>query len=102
MQEMATPNPQDKIDFADVARLVAALEADLAKTRAGSGDLDTLRAEVEQLRVALHSGQSVEQDTVPAQLHGVRALLRRIENELIGDALPASEYITRIGRMLGL
>ena len=96
---MTTPSSRNQIDLAEVARLVEALEGDIAKAREGIGDLDTLRAEVEQLRVALHSS---EQDPVHAQLHGVRALLRRIEAELIGDALPASEYINRIGRMLGL
>jgi hypothetical protein len=97
-----SPNREDEtsVDLANVKRLVDALERDLAKVQDGSGDLDTLRAEVEQLGAALREPEV--DDDVHLKLHGIRALLRKIENELIDDALKAGDYITRIGRMLGM
>ncbi|MFN0314485.1 MAG: hypothetical protein ACKVQA_05565 [Burkholderiales bacterium] len=89
------------VDLGEVSRLVETLSQDLAKVRQGSADLDTLRAEVEQLRAALHA---TEQDHagVHQGLTGIRAVLGRIEDEVLGDALTASDYIARIGRMLGM
>jgi hypothetical protein len=97
-----SPNREDEtsVDLANVKRLVDALERDLAKVQDGSGDLDTLRAEVEQLGAALREPEV--DDDVHLKLHGIRALLRKIENELIDDALKAGDYISRIGRMLGM
>jgi hypothetical protein len=97
-----SPNREHEtpVDLANVKRLVDALERDLAKVQDGSGDLDTLRTEVEQLGAALRS--PAVDDDVHSKLHGIRALLRKIENELIDDVFKAGDYITRIGRMLGM
>lgn len=98
--EMST-NPPDKpatgVDLEEVARLVTALERDLEKVRAGSADLDTLRAEVTQLRMALEAPAPARGE-VHKGLHGIRALLQRAEDELLADA----DYVARIGRMLGM
>lgn len=94
-------NKSGTVNLAEVTRLVEALEHDLAKLREGSSDLDTLRAEVEQLRVALHASDSSPGE-VQHGLHGIRTILRKIEDELVGDAMTASDYIARIGRMLGM
>jgi uncharacterized membrane protein len=87
------------IDLAEVARLVEALERDIAKVREGSSDLATLRNEVEQLRAAL---EATEHEEVHSGLHGIRALLHRAGDELLGDALRGGDYLARIGRMLGM
>jgi len=36
------------------------------------------------------------------ELSGLRDLMHRLGDELINDAFEGSQYITRIGRMLGL
>jgi len=89
------------VDLAEVSRLVDALTQDLAKVREGSTDLDSLRSEVEQLRTALQATQR-DQAEVHEGLTGIRSVLHRIEDEVLGDALTASDYIARIGRMLGM
>jgi len=89
------------IDLAEVGRLVEALEQDLAQTRRGEGNLDALRAEVEQLRAALgHPGSSAH--GLELRLQGLRAALHRAGDELVGEALAGSDYLARIGRMLGM
>jgi hypothetical protein len=89
------------VDLREVTRLVEALESDLKKVQEGSNDLDALRSEVEQLRTLLQSPGEGQRE-LHEGLHGIRLLLHRLENELVGDALTASEYIRRIGKMLGM
>jgi len=89
------------VDLDEVSRLVEALERDLDQVRAGTSDVQTLRGEVERLRAALESAGRAEPG-VEAGLDRIRALLHRAGDELLEDAVKASEYITRIGRMLGL
>ena len=89
------------VDLREVTRLVEALENDLKKVQEGSSDLDALRSEIEQLRTLLQSPGGDQRD-LHEGLHGIRLLLHRLENELVGDALTASEYIARIGKMLGM
>jgi hypothetical protein len=47
--------PADDIDLDEVARIVGALERDLAKVRSGSRDMQLLRDEVETLKNVLNS-----------------------------------------------
>ena len=91
--------PQDptRIDLDEVARLVDALEADLARARTDSSQIDALRAEVEQLRTALDAGQPARDDE-----DSVRERLHRLGDVLVSDAFEGSQYITRIGRLLGM
>jgi DNA repair exonuclease SbcCD ATPase subunit len=99
-----TTDPDDKpkgVDLERATRLIEALERDLAKVHEGSVDVETLRSEVEQLRSALKS-PSVEHGEVHERLHGIRALLHQAEDELVGDTLEVSDYLARIGRMLGM
>lgn len=89
------------VDLREVTRLVEALENDLKKVQeGGTAELEALRSEVEQLRAVLQSPS--EGRELHEGLHGIRSLLHRLENELVGDALTASDYIARIGRMLGM
>jgi cell division septum initiation protein DivIVA len=89
------------VDLEQVTHLIDALERDLAKVQAGSTEIERLRREVEQLRTALQLPGAVHTD-VHERLHGIRALLHRAEDEMIGDTLQASDYLARIGRMLGM
>src|SRR5262245_14985625 len=92
-------NKPGGIDLAEVARLVEALELDLAKVQEGSSDLATLRNEVEQLRAALETTAHAE---VHSGLHGIRSAIHKASDELLGDALKGGDYVARIGRMLGM
>ncbi len=89
------------VDLDEVSRLIEALERDLDKARAGAGDVETLRAEVDQLRAALRSNRPAQAE-VHTGLENVRDLLHRAGDELLEDAVKVGEYVTRIGRMLGL
>jgi hypothetical protein len=91
----------DRVNLDDVTRLVEQLERDLAKVRAGGASVDTLRSEVDQLRNAL-SAPEPSHGELNQGLHGVRDRLAALSDELFGDALKGSDYIARIGRILGL
>ncbi len=88
-------------DLDEAARLAEALARDLAKVRDGSSDLAALRNEVEQLRAALSAAETAHVE-VHEGLHGIRALLHQAGDEILGDALKGSDYLSRIGRMLGM
>jgi hypothetical protein len=89
-----------KVDLDEAARLVDALERDLAQLKSGGGDLEHLRADVEQLRAALASPQP--HDEVHGGLTGLRERLHAAGDELLTDAVKTSDYLARIGRLLGL
>ena len=91
----------DRVNLDDVTRLVEQLERDLATVRAGGASVDTLRSEVEQLRSALAAPEPSHGE-LNQSLHGVRDRLAALSDELFGDALKGSDYIARIGRILGL
>ena len=88
------------VDLEETARLIDALERDLAQVKSGKGDLDHLRVDVEQLRVALASAQPLEE--VPGGLAGLREKLHVVSDELLTDAIRTGDYIARIGRLLGM
>lgn len=96
---------QDKgppgIDIDEVKRLIEALERDLDKVGEGSSGIDTLRSEVDQLRSALRSAQPPHRE-VHSGLENVRNVLHRAGDELLDDAVKVGEYVTWIGRMLGM
>jgi hypothetical protein len=91
------PKSPQGVDLEEVSRLVAALERDLENARAGTGDLESLRSEVAQLRAALDAPAPTHGE-VHDGLHGIRALLQKAGDELFADA----DYVARIGRMLGM
>ena len=100
---MATTNGRGAgpVNLDDVQRLVDALERDLAKVRAGTAGVDSLREEVEALRGALAAAPPREEH-VRERLHGVRATLEDVGETLYEDAVKLGDYLARIGRMLGL
>lgn len=93
--------PQPNIDLQAIGRLLEQLEHDLARVQAGTGNTDTLRAEVEQLRALL-----ARNEPAPAEVHtglaGVRDRLHALGDELFTDAVKSGDYLARIGRLLGL
>lgn len=91
---------QREVDLEEAARLIDALEQDLAQFKSGRGDLDHLRADVEQLRSALASAQPHED--VHGGLSGLREKLHAASDELLADAVRTGDYIARIGRLLGM
>jgi hypothetical protein len=88
------------IDLQETARLIDALERDLARLQSGEGDLTSLRADVERLRAALDSAQPHAE--VHGGLAGLRERLHSASDELLADAIRTGDYISRIGRLLGL
>jgi hypothetical protein len=95
-----TGKDQRTVDLEEAARLIDALEQDLTQLKSGRGDLDHLRADVEQLRAALASGQRHEE--LHGGLAGLREKLRAASDELVTDAIRTGDYIARIGRLLGM
>ena len=95
-----TGNGGPTVDLEETARLIDALEQDLARLKSGQGDLDHLRAGVEQLRAALTSAQPHEE--VHGGLAGLREKLHAASDELLDDAIRTGDYIARIGRLLGM
>lgn len=95
-----TGDSRRTVDLEETTRLIDALEQDLARLKSGQGDLDHLRADVEQLRAALASAQA--QDELHGGLTGLREKLHAASDELLTDAIKTGDYIARIGRLLGL
>jgi cob(I)alamin adenosyltransferase len=94
-------NSTRPVDLDAVSQLVEQLERDLARARTGGGSIDTLRAEVEQLRQAL-AADSPSAEQVTQGLTTVRTRLHDLGDELETDAIIGADYLRRIGRLLGL
>ena len=90
-----------EIDLEEVARLVEALERDLAKLRSGSQDVQRLRDEVETLKNVLNSPIR-RHHWVSDGLHGVRTVLEEAIDAAVGKGIKTGQYISEIGRILGL
>ena len=97
---MDAPIPA-QVNLDEVGRLVDQLERDLAKARTGDASLETLRSEIEQLRIALSAAEP-SHEQVQVGLHGVRSTLDELSDDLKSGALKGSDYLTRIARLLGL
>ncbi|MEP6609786.1 MAG: hypothetical protein ABJA83_14070 [Burkholderiaceae bacterium] len=93
--------PARAVNLDEVGKLVEQLERDLAKARTGGASVEILRAEVEQLRAALSADQP-SHEQVKEGLHGVRERLDELGDDLKSGALTGGDYLTRIGRLLGL
>ncbi|MGQ0578826.1 MAG: hypothetical protein ACT4PQ_07965 [Betaproteobacteria bacterium] len=90
-----------EIDLEEVARLVEALERDLAKLPGGSPDVQRLRDEVETLKNVLDSPIR-RHHWVSDSLHGVRTVLEEAIDAAVARGLKTGQYISEIGRILGL
>lgn len=85
------------VDLQQVERLVAALEADLAKVRSGSQDVQALRDEVDSLKQLLDSA-GTHHGHVHDRLRSIHSLM----DTLVDDAIQGARYVAEIGRMLGM
>ena len=96
------PEKSQGVDLEAVQALVTTLEADLARVRDGSGDVQRLREEVEMLKALLASPAAPQQHSVRHALHGVRSTLDREWGSAKSEAFTASRYVAEIGRILGM
>jgi len=90
-----------EVDLEKVARLVDALERDLAKVRGGSRDVQLLRDEVETLKNVLASPIR-RHHWVREGLQGMREAIEAGLETAVADGLKAGRYIAEIGRILGM
>jgi len=90
-----------EIDLDEVAKLVSALEKDLAQVRSGSQDVRLLRDEVETLKNVLNSPVR-RHHWVRDALHGVRDAFENALDTAIAEGVKGGQYIAEIGRILGL
>lgn len=98
---MSENDKAKEIDLAEAARLIDALERDLARVRGGNADVQRLRDEVETLRNVLNS--PVRRDSwVTDSLHAIRVQLDETVDEAVYEGMTISRYVAEIGRMLGL
>ena len=98
----ASPASARGVDLEAIQKLVAQLEADLARVREGSADVQRLRDEVDMLKALLASPTAPQQHTVRDALHGVRSTLDREWDTAKSEAFTASRYVAEIGRILGM
>lgn len=90
-----------EINLEEVARLLEALERDLAQVRSGSRDVQRLRDEVETLKNVLNSPIR-RHHWVRDGLHGVRTQLDDALDAAVNEGIKAGQYIAEIGRILGM
>lgn len=98
---MSKKNDTREIDLEEAARLIDALERDLAQVRGGSQDVQRLRDEVETLRNVLNSPVQRE-SWVSDSLHAIRVQLDETVDEAVYEGMTISRYIAEIARILGL
>ena len=83
-----------EIDLDEVARLIDALERDLAKVQGKSQDIQRLKDEIDTLKNVLRS---------PVRRpHWVRDALHDIRDAAVAEGIEVSRYVAEIGRILGL
>lgn len=90
-----------EINLDEVARLIDALERDLASVRSGSSDMQRLRDEVETLKNVLNSPIR-RHHWVRDGLHGLHTIFEDAVDVAIAEGLKGSRYIAEIGRILGM
>jgi len=96
MNESVDSASKPPVDLEQVEKLVAAIEADLAKVRSGSEDVQALRSEVDSLKALLDANAH------PAPVHDRLRSLHGLLDELVDDAIQGARYVAEIGRMLGM
>jgi len=92
---------EKKVDLEEVSKLIEALERDLAQVRSGSQDMQRLRAEVETLKQVLNAPIQ-KHHWIRDGLHSVHNALDKTMDTALADGMKASQYISEIGRILGM
>ena len=90
-----------EVDIAEVNTLIQALERDLEKLSSDSAAVQRLKDEVQTLKNVL--GSPVRRHHwVRDGLHGVREAIDNAWDSAVADSLKASQYVSEIGRILGM
>lgn len=89
------------VDLDEVAKLLAALEADLAKVGTDSHAVEALRAEARALSAAL-GAQDPDEQGIARQLHRPHGMFDEAVDAVAAEAVEVADYARRIGTMLGL
>ena len=98
---MSAHDKAKDIDLEQAAKLLDALERDLAKVRGDSQDVQRLRDEVQTLRNVLNSPVQ-RHHWVSDSLHEIRSLLDETVDEAVYEGMTISRYAAEIARILGL
>jgi cell division septum initiation protein DivIVA len=102
---MATGKPEEtegsRIDLDEVARLIEALERDLAKVQGSSRDIQRLKDEIETLKNVLKSPVR-RHHWVRDGLHGIRERIDDALDAAVAEGIEAGRYLAEIARILGL
>lgn len=93
--------PGRNIDLDEVARLIEALEHDLAKVQGRSEDIQRLRDEIETLKNVLDSPVR-RHHWVRDALHDIREGIDDAMDTAVTEGIEISRHIAEIGRILGL
>ena len=95
MSERKPQQPDTReVDLDEVARLIDALERDLAKVQGKSQDIQRLKDEIDTLKNVLRS---------PVRRHHwVRDALHDIRDAAVAEGIEVGRYVAEIGRILGL
>jgi hypothetical protein len=90
-----------EVDISEVSKLIEALERDLEKLSSDSAAIQRLKDEVQTLKNVL--GSPVRRHHwVRDGLHGVREAIDNAWDTAVADSLKASQYVSEIGRILGM
>jgi hypothetical protein len=92
---------EKKVDLEGVSKLIEALEHDLARVRSGSQDIQRLRDEVETLKQVLNAPIQ-KHHWIRDGLQSIHDALDKTMDTAIADGVKASQYISEIGRILGM
>lgn len=96
-----TDSDAREINLEEVGRLIEALEQDLTRVRSGSQDVQRLRDEVETLKNVLNSPIR-RHHWIRDGLHSVRQGIDEALDNALAEAMKAGQYVSEIGRILGL
>ena len=94
-------NDVKEIDLEEVARLIEAIEQDLAGMPSGAPGVQRLRDEVETLKNVLNSPVR-RHHWVRDGLHDIREVFEDAVDTVVAEGIKGSRYIAEIGRILGL
>ena len=90
-----------EIDLDEVAKLLEALEKDLANVQGSEKDVQRLKDEVQTLRNVLVSPVR-RHHWVRDGLHDIRDVFENALDTAVAKGLKGSQYIAEIGRILGM
>jgi hypothetical protein len=89
------------VDLDRVAKLVQALEKDLAGAKADDATIRKLLAEIDAIKSALKS-PAPGHEGVRDNLHSMRDTMERAAGTVTGELWRDAPYLAELGRILGL